>query len=173
MYIHICGWHISCFGALLVIRWHRRRFGPRWHRSGWWCTPAFAPPAYLGMFRGATLARKAAGHLIFANPWRVSFDHSLHLVIPGELNTPLHLFSDFGARILNQLLSFLYSGAWQPSLAILAIFKARRMSDCSSCTWPPCLAIVADMLKTSKKLVAATTVRSRYYLNNIRLHSLL
>jgi len=60
-----------------------------------------------------------------------------------------------------------------PPLAILAIFKARRMSDCSSCTWPPCLAIVADMLKSSKKLVAATTVRSGYYLNHIRLRSLL
>jgi len=35
-----------------------------------------------------------------------------------------------------------------PSLAILAIFKARHMSDCSSCTRPPCLAIVADMLET-------------------------
>ena len=35
-----------------------------------------------------------------------------------------------------------------PSLAILAIFNARHMSDCSSCTQPPCLAIVADMLKT-------------------------
>jgi len=34
----------------------------------------------------------------------------------------------------------------KPSLAILAIFNARRMSDCSSCTRPPCLAIVADML---------------------------
>jgi len=35
-----------------------------------------------------------------------------------------------------------------PSFAILAIFRARRMSDCSSCTWPPGLAIVAEMLKT-------------------------
>jgi len=42
-----------------------------------------------------------------------------------------------------------------PPLAILAIFNARRMSDCSSCTQPPCIAIVADMLRTYKKLVAA------------------
>jgi len=41
------------------------------------------------------------------------------------------------------------------SLAILTIFKARRMSDCSSCTRPASLAIVADMLNTYKKLVAA------------------
>jgi len=43
----------------------------------------------------------------------------------------------------------------KPSIAILAIFNARHMSDCSSCTRPPCLAIVGDMLKTYKPLVAA------------------
>ena len=48
-----------------------------------------------------------------------------------------------------------------PSLPILAIFKARRMLDCSSCTRPPCLAIVANWLKTYKKLVAASQVRFR------------
>jgi len=50
----------------------------------------------------------------------------------------------------------------KPSLAILAIFHARHMSDCSSCTRPPSLAIVADMLKTYKTVVAA-------YHNDIRL----
>jgi len=60
-----------------------------------------------------------------------------------------------------------------PLLATLAIFKARHMSDCSSCTEPPCVAIVADMLKTYKKLAAASKVRFGYYLNHIRLHSLL
>ena len=60
-----------------------------------------------------------------------------------------------------------------PSLAIVAIFKARRMLDCSSCTQPPCLAIVANMLKTYKKLVSASKVRFGYYLNHIWLHSLL
>jgi hypothetical protein len=44
----------------------------------------------------------------------------------------------------------------KPSLAILAIFNARHMSDSSSCTRPPCLAIVADMLKTYKALVDAS-----------------
>jgi len=39
-----------------------------------------------------------------------------------------------------------------PPLAISAIFKAKRMSDCSSCTRPPCLAIVADMLETNKEI---------------------
>ena len=56
-----------------------------------------------------------------------------------------------------------------PPSAILVIFKARLISECSSCTRPPCLAIVADMLKTSKKLVATSKVRFGYYLNHIRL----
>ena len=60
-----------------------------------------------------------------------------------------------------------------PPLAILAIFKARHMSDCSSCTRPPCLAILVDMLKTYNKLVAASKVRFGNYLNHIWLHSLL
>jgi len=46
-------------------------------------------------------------------------------------------------------------------LAIFAIFKARHMSDCSSCTRPPCLAIVAEMLKTYKMLVAASESENR------------
>jgi len=40
------------------------------------------------------------------------------------------------------------------ALAIMAILRAEHMSDCSSCTRPPCLAIVADMLNTYKRLVA-------------------
>ena len=48
-----------------------------------------------------------------------------------------------------------------PPLAILAIFQATRMSDCSSCTRPQCHAIVADMLKTYKKLVAASKNKTR------------
>ena len=43
-----------------------------------------------------------------------------------------------------------------PSLAIVAIFNARCMSDCSSCTRPPCLAIVTEMLRTYKTLVGAS-----------------
>jgi len=47
---------------------------------------------------------------------------------------------------------------------ILAISKARRMLDCSSCTRPPCFALVADILKSCKTLVAASN-------NEIRLLS--
>ena len=44
-----------------------------------------------------------------------------------------------------------------PPVAILAIFNAMRMSDCSSCTQPPGLASVADMLKTYTKWVAGSS----------------
>jgi len=40
-------------------------------------------------------------------------------------------------------------------LAIFAMFQAGCTLDCSCCSRPPCLAIVANMLKTYKKLVAA------------------
>jgi len=40
-----------------------------------------------------------------------------------------------------------------PPLYILAIFEARHMLDCSSCTRHPCLVIVAGRLKTYPKLV--------------------
>ena len=60
-----------------------------------------------------------------------------------------------------------------PSLAILAIFKASRMSECSCCTGPPCLVIVPDMLRPYKNWVTATRVRFGCYLNHIRLRSLL
>jgi hypothetical protein len=41
-------------------------------------------------------------------------------------------------------------------LAIFTIFHARCMLESSRYTQSPCLAIVADMLKSSKKLVAAS-----------------
>lgn len=41
-------------------------------------------------------------------------------------------------------------------LAILALLNAKCMSDCSSCSCNHSLAIVADMLKTDQKLIAAS-----------------
>jgi len=43
-----------------------------------------------------------------------------------------------------------------PPWTIFAIFKARRMLDCSSCTRPPCFAILAHMSITQKTFVAAS-----------------
>jgi len=126
MYIHICGWHTCCFGPLIVISWHRWRFGPRWRPFWWRCTLAVAPPVCRWIFCGAILARKPAVRLIFANHCRVSFDHDLHLVMRGKLNTPLLLFSDFGARFLDELLCFLYCGVWYPSFGHFGHIHGKR-----------------------------------------------
>jgi len=71
-------------------------------------------------------------------------------VCPGN-STPLFFSSrtSGGGFLIRNCVSAIAARA-NPPLAILAIFTARRMSDCSSCTRPPCLAIVADMLKTYK-----------------------
>jgi len=131
------GGHTFCFGALsspTVIRWSRWRSGPRWHRLWWRCTRAFVTPASLWILCCAIVARKTAIRLIFMNHYQVSFYRSLHLVMPGTHNTPLPLFPDFSMRLFISCCVCSIAVHENHSLAILAIFKARRMSDCSSCT---------------------------------------
>jgi len=172
MYIHLSGWHTFNFwtvSSLIVTRWNRWHSRRTWLRfecwlseSVWWrCTCAFVPPACLQILYCAILARKEAVHVIFMKHSRVSYHRSLHIFIPRKTNSPVRLFSDFGARFVHQVLRFLYCGTWNPPLAILPIFNTRRMSDCSNCTQPPCLAIVADILKTYMNLVAAFTYEIR------------
>ena len=60
-----------------------------------------------------------------------------------------------------------------PPFAMVAIFKVRCMSDCSSCTQPSCLAIVADMLKTYKPSIVGSKYEIGYCLNHIHFLSLL
>ena len=176
MYIDISRWHTFCFGAvssLTVIRWHRLCSRPRWCRSSRRFTWAFAPPVSLWMLCCAILARRTAIRLFFPNHRLVSFCRSCHLIMPRKHNT-LHLFSQTSARgfLISCCVSSI-TARKNPSFDLSAIFKARRMSDCSSCTSPRCLAIVADMLKTYKKLVAASRVRIGCYLNCIRLRGFL
>ena len=113
-------------------------------------------PACLLILCLAIMARKAAGCLVLMKHSRVSLYRSLDLFMPRKLNTPLLSFSDIGSWFVNELFRFIYSSTQNAFFGLLAIFNARRMSDCSSCTRPPCLAIVADMLKTDKTLVAAS-----------------
>ena len=124
----------------------------------------FAMPFWQGRQPSFWFSRTIAGCLSIA---------TFTLLCPGNL-TPRFFPSRTSAQgfLISCCVSSI-AARENPPLAILAIFKARRMSDCSSCTRPPCLAIVADMLKTSKKLVAACTVISGYYLNHTWLHSLL
>jgi len=137
------------------------------------CTCAFAPPASLWILCCDNLARKTAIHLIFPNDCWLCFYHSLHYFMPGEHNTPFFHFLNFGSWFVDLLLRSLHCSARKPFFRHLGYIQPRCMSDCSSCTQPPCLAIAADMLKTYKKLVADSWVRIGCYLNHIRLRSLL
>ena len=141
--------------------WHSRQ---RWHQLcsplsalvRWMCTCSFQSPPCLRILCSAILARKVAGRVVLMNHSWVSLYRSLLLIVPRTLNTPLLLSWDLSVRFLNEIFCFLYCGAQKPCLVLLAIFNARHMLDCSSYTQPPCLAIVADMLKTYKTLVAAS-----------------
>jgi len=73
------------------------------------------PSACLLILFCTILAWKVAGRMLFINYCRVSFHRSLHLLMPRKLNSSLFLFSDFGARFLDQLLRFHYSSARKPS----------------------------------------------------------
>jgi hypothetical protein len=173
MYIHISGWHTFCFGALIFIRWHRWQFRPRWCPSWWRCTLAFAPPACLGIVCGAIWQGRQLSICFSRTIARYLSITAFTLLCPGN-STPHFFSSRTSARgIWISCCVSSIAARENPPFAILAIFKARCMSDCSSCTRPPCLAIVAYMLKTSKKLVAGSTVTSGYYVNHIRLRRLL
>jgi hypothetical protein len=76
--------------------------------------------------------------------------------MPRKLNTLLPLVSDLGAWFHHEVIRSLYCGTQNAFFGHLAIFTARNMWECSRCTRPPYLAIVADMLNTYKTLVAAS-----------------
>jgi len=169
MNIHRSGWRNVDFGtvsSLTVTRWHRwcsgwmwRQFWCRLSESVSWrgvqlCICAYSVSGDSVLYN---LANKAAVRSIFPKLSQVSFHHSRNIFMLRKLNTTLLLFWDFGPTFIVRCCSFSIAAHEYPPLSGLAIFKARRMSDSSSCTWPPCLAIVADMLKTYKKLVAAST----------------
>jgi hypothetical protein len=115
IYIHKLGYHTFRYGALLFISCRRWHSGTRLRLSWWRCTCAFAPPACLWSCCCAIFTTMAAIHVIFANHCRVAFDHSLHLVIPGNLKTLLLLFLDCSVTFIDWLLCFLYCCTQIPS----------------------------------------------------------
>jgi len=126
------------------------------HRSGGgeavplhlqWVCGFIAVPCWQGRQSDVWFWRSIAGCLCIA---------SFTILCPGN-STPCVFSSRTSARgfLMRHFVSSI-AARETPSLAILAIFNPRRMSDCSSCTRPPCLAIVADMLKTYKTLDAAS-----------------
>jgi len=146
--------------SLIVTRWGGWHCGRRWRWFWFWVSAAiwwrwtlsFVTPAFLRILCCAIWARKAAVCLSFTNHSHVYFHCSIHIPIPRELNSARLLISDLRVRFPDQVSHFLYCGAQKPSFGHLPIFMARCMLDYSSCTGPPCLAIVADVVQTYKKL---------------------
>jgi len=147
-----------------VTGWGGWRAGQWWSRLwsrlselvGWRCTCSigspgvcrfFAVPFWQGRQPDVWFWRRIAGCLCIA---------AFTFLCPGN-STPRFFSSQTSGRgILMTYFVSSIAARENPSFDILAIFNARRMSDCSNCTWPPCLAIVADMLKTYKTLVPAS-----------------
>jgi len=112
----------------------------------------FAVPLWQGGHPGMWFQRSIAGCLSIA---------AFTFLCPAN-STPRSFSSRTSARgFLMRYCVSSTAARENPSLAILAIFKPRRTSVCSSCTRPPCLAIVADMLNTYKKFVAASNNEMR------------
>jgi len=149
MFISVTWWRRRCSGK-------RRRFGWRCCRFWWWCAGSFAPPVYLRILCCGIVAWKAAIHTIVETIAGCLSIAAFTFFCPGN-STP-HFFTSWTSvqGFVNNCCVSPIAARKNPLLVILAISKLRRMSDCSSCTRPPCLTIVAEMLKTYNKLVAAS-----------------
>jgi hypothetical protein len=79
-----------------------------------------------------------------------------HFGLDGSHQEQLLPLSEFIAGFLASVFRFLYCGMCNASFGHVVIFNARRMTDCSTCTCCRCFGIVPDMLKTYRKLVAAS-----------------
>jgi len=112
----VTGWHGWCCGQ----RWHCRQRGGRFRchlfpSVRWWCAWSFQSPPYLQILSRAIWARKASVCLILTNHRWGCFYRSLHLLTAQKFDTLHLLFSEFGARILNQIMHSLYCGLWKPA----------------------------------------------------------
>ena len=167
LWIYISSQQIDNFEMLcssIVSQWCGWRLGQRRHRlwgrlsssGGWRSTCSFASPDGLPILCDATLERKAYIRVVSTKQRRVSSIAVFTILCSGN-STFRYCSSQTSAQhlLIRYCVSSVATGE-NPLLAILAVCKARRVLDCSSCTRPPCLAIVADMLKSYKKLVAAS-----------------
>ena len=168
MYIHVSRWHTFYLGSkssLSATRWYRWDSGRKWHpfwcrlfQSIWWrFTSACAPEACLWILCCSILQERQPS-VWFS--WTIAGCLSItaFTLLCPENSTPCFFSSqtlDWGFLIRFCIASIVVQE--KRPLAILAIFKGRRMLDGSSCTRPCCIAIMADMLNTYKKSVAAST----------------
>jgi len=169
MYIHISGWYTFDYwtvSSLIVTgrhRWHSQRtwswFWRRLSQSVWWsCTTAIAPPVCLQILCCTILARKEPISWISCTIARCHSIAAFRFLWVGH-STPSFIFCQtlVGGCFIRYCVSTIAVHE-NPPLATFAISKARRMLDHSCCMQPPGLPIVADRLKTYKKLFAASTI---------------
>ena len=154
----------------MVTRWGGWCSVKRWHRLwsqlaasvGWRCTCSCASPTHLCDALPCQFRKEVIWLCCFWQSTAVCLSIAACTGVCRGNSTPLFISSltlAEGLLIICWVSSMLARG--KPPLAIIAIFKTRRMSDCSSCTRPPRLTIVADMLKTYNKLVAASNNDNR------------
>ena len=167
MWIYISGWQIVNFGPLsshIVTKWRS------WHssmRQDWvWCRlsvsvgrrwiHSLAPPVFYGRFAVPSWQER---HPLVLFWWSIAGCLCITVftnLCPGNF-TPCSFSSQTSAWcFFIKYWVFSIAVCKNPPLAIVAIFKSRCISDCSSSIWPLCLAIVADMFKTYRKLVAVS-----------------
>jgi len=126
MWKRITGRLIDDLGSLssgIVTSWGLGPFRSRMRQLGSWlsglvswrCTSSFASPACLRIVCSAIFTRIASSCVFLTKYSQVSFYCCHHLVLPRKLNTLLLLFSDLRARLLDQILHFLYCGVPIPS----------------------------------------------------------
>ena len=166
MYAYVFGWHTiksGTFWSFTGAGWHWWRLVLRWCGAGIGSrhlsvagTPTPLHLQHVCRFFAVTNWQQKQPSVWYSQPiavclWIATFT----FLCPGR-STPHWLSSQ--TSVQGFLIRYwVFSNARQgiPPLAILAISKARHMSECSSCSQSPCLAIVAYMLKTNKTLVAA------------------
>ena len=163
MYIHISGWHTFGFGtfsSLTVVMWRR------WCSGGGggtgsgggasiclglnWVCRFFVVPLWQEMQPSIRFSRIIARcHSITAFSWLCPGNTAPHILWSRTLARGFLLRNCISCIMARENLQF----------AIFAIYKARCMLDCWSCTRPPCLAIAADLLNTYKKAVTASKMQ--------------
>ena len=170
MWIHIYCQQIDYFGTLsfsIVPRWRECHSRPRWHEHwswlsasvGWRCT-CTSHLQHVYRF-GVVLfwqGRDPSGWFWECIAECLSIT-AFTFISPGN-STP-HFFSS-RTSVRGFLIRYCISSIAvrdNPAWAMLAILKTRRISHCSSHTRSPYFAIVTDVLKTYKKLVAASNIK--------------
>jgi len=159
MYIYIFGgqnFNLGTLSSLNVKGWHSWYSGRRCHWFWWTCIHIFMAPTCV------EIVCHAIWQWMQPSVWYSWIIGRCHSITAFTFQWPGTWIPHFISSWISSQSSLIryrvcsIAAHETPPFANLGIFKVRCMSDFSSCTWPPCFAIVADMLTTYKKLVAAS-----------------